>query len=58
MAVGTMVLADGELNLPTSSEDRGWLETGDLEGAVVLAVLISPEGRVIAQRRTVVGGEA
>ena len=26
--------------------------------ALVVAVLISPEGRVIAQRRTVVGGEA
>jgi hypothetical protein len=30
----------------------------ELEGAVVMAVLISPEGRVVAQRRTVVGAEA
>jgi len=30
----------------------------DLEGAAVMAVLLSPEGRVIAQRGTVVGGEA
>ena len=34
------------------------VEDDELEGAVVMAVLISPEGRVIAQRRTVVGGEA
>jgi hypothetical protein len=34
------------------------VEEDDLEGAVVMAVLISPEGRVVAQRRTVVGGEA
>ena len=33
------------------------VEDDDIEGAGVLAVLISPEGRVIAQRRTVVGGE-
>ena len=57
-AVGTTVLADDELNLPSSSEARGWLETGDLEGAGALAVLISPGGRVVAQRRSVVGGEA
>ena len=31
------------------------VEDDALEGAAVLAVLISPEGRVIAQRRTVVG---
>jgi hypothetical protein len=30
----------------------------ELEGAVVKAVQISPEGRVIDQRRSVVGGEA
>ncbi len=29
-----------------------------LEGAAVVAVLLSPDGRVIAQRRTVVGGES
>ena len=29
----------------------------ELEEAVVMAVLISPEGRVVAQRGTVVGGE-
>jgi hypothetical protein len=34
------------------------VEDDELEGAVVVAVLISPEGRVVAQRRTVVGGEA
>ena len=34
------------------------VEDDDLEGAVVMAVLISPDGRVVAQRRTVVGGEA
>jgi hypothetical protein len=34
------------------------VEDDELEGAVVIAVLISPEGRVIAQRRTVVGGES
>ena len=31
-------------------------EDDELEGAVVVAVLLSPYGRVIAQRRTVVGG--
>lgn len=30
----------------------------ELEGAAVVAVLLSPDGRVIAQRRTVVGGQA
>jgi hypothetical protein len=34
------------------------VEDDELEGAVVVAVLISPDGRVIAQRRTVVGGES
>jgi hypothetical protein len=34
------------------------VEDDDFEGAVVMAVVISPEGRVVAQRRTVVGGEA
>lgn len=34
------------------------VEDDELEGAVVMAVLISPDGRVIAQRRTVAGGEA
>jgi hypothetical protein len=34
------------------------VEDDELEGAVVVAVLISPDGRVIAQRRTVAGGEA
>jgi len=34
------------------------VEDDDLEGAVVMAVLLSPGGRVIAQRGTVVGGEA
>jgi hypothetical protein len=34
------------------------VEDDELEGAGVVAVLISPEGRVVAQRRTVVGGEA
>ena len=34
------------------------VEDDELEGAAVMAVLISPEGRVVAQRRTVVGGEA
>ena len=34
------------------------VEDDELEGAVVVAVLLSPDGRVIAQRRTVVGGEA
>ncbi|EAQ68738.1 hypothetical protein RS9917_04113 [Synechococcus sp. RS9917] len=34
------------------------VEDDELEGAVVMAVLISPEGRVIAQRRTLVGGES
>ncbi len=32
------------------------VEDDDLEGAAVVAVLLSPYGRVIAQRRTVVGG--
>ena len=32
------------------------VEDDELEGAAVVAVLLSPEGRVIAQRRTVVGG--
>jgi hypothetical protein len=34
------------------------IEDDELEGAVVMAVLISLEGRVVAQRRTVDGGEA
>jgi hypothetical protein len=34
------------------------VEDDELEGAVVVAVLLSPDGRVIAQRRTVVGGDA
>ncbi|MCP9925848.1 BREX-1 system phosphatase PglZ type B [Synechococcus lacustris C3-12m-Tous] len=33
------------------------VEDDELEGAVVVAVLLSPDGRVIAQRRTVVGGD-
>jgi hypothetical protein len=34
------------------------VEDDELEGAVVVAVLISPDERVIAQRRTLVGGES
>jgi hypothetical protein len=34
------------------------VEDDELEGAAVVAVLLSPDGRVIAQRRTVVGGQA
>ena len=34
------------------------VEDDELVGAAVVAVLLSPDGRVIAQRRTVVGGEA
>jgi len=34
------------------------VEDDELEGAAVVAVLLSPDGRVIAQCRTVVGGEA
>ncbi len=34
------------------------VEDDELEGKAVVAVLLSPDGRVIAQRRTVVGGEA
>ena len=34
------------------------VEDVDLVGAAVVAVLLSPDGRLIAQRRTVVGGEA
>ena len=34
------------------------VEDDDLVGAAVVAVLLSPDGRLIAQRRTVVGGEA
>ena len=34
------------------------VEDDELEGTAVVAVLLSPDGRVIAQRRTVVGGEA
>lgn len=34
------------------------VEDDELEGAVVVAVLLSPDGRVITQHRTVVGGEA
>jgi len=33
------------------------VENDELEGAAVLAVLLSADGRVIAQRRTVIGGE-
>ena len=33
------------------------VEDEDLEGATVVAVLLSSEGRLIAQRRTVVGGD-
>ena len=32
------------------------VEDDDQEGAAVVAVLLSPDGRVIAQRGTVVGG--
>jgi hypothetical protein len=32
------------------------VEDDELEGTLVVAVLISPDGRVVAQRRTVVGG--
>ena len=32
------------------------VEDDELEGAAVVAVLLSPDGRVIAQRRTVAGG--
>ena len=32
------------------------VEDNDHEGAAVVAVLLSPDGRVIAQRGTVVGG--
>lgn len=35
---------------------RLMVEDDELEGAAVVAVLLSPDGRVIAQRRTVVGG--
>jgi hypothetical protein len=34
------------------------VEDDELEGTAVVAVLLSPDGRVIAQRRTLVGGEA
>ena len=34
------------------------VEDDELEGAAVVAVLLSPDGRMIAQRRTVVGGGA
>jgi hypothetical protein len=34
------------------------VEDDEIEGEAVVAVLLSPDGRVIAQRRTVVGGEA
>jgi len=33
------------------------VEDDELEGSAVVAVLLSPDGRVIAQRRTVVGGD-
>jgi len=42
------------------SEDGGarlLVEDDELEGVRVVAVLISPDGRVIAQRRTRVGGD-
>jgi hypothetical protein len=45
---------------PKQIDDGGarlLVENDDLEGAVVVAVLLSADGRVIAQRRTVVGGE-
>jgi hypothetical protein len=44
---------------PKQIDDGGarlLVENDDLEGAVVVAVLLSADGRVIAQRRTVVGG--
>jgi len=34
------------------------VEDDELKGTVLVAVLLSPDGRVIAQRRTVAGGEA
>ena len=34
------------------------VEDDELEGAAVVAVLLSPDGRLIAQHRTVVGGDA
>jgi hypothetical protein len=33
------------------------VEDDELEGTAVVAVLLSPDGRVVAQRRTVVGGD-
>jgi hypothetical protein len=46
---------------PKPIEDGGarlLVEDDELEGAAVVAVLIGPEGRVIALRSTRVGGEA
>ena len=39
---------------PAPSASKG----DEIEGEAVVAVLLSPDGRVIAQRGTVVGGEA
>jgi hypothetical protein len=41
---------------PSLARPLGLAEDDELEGAVVVAVLLSPDGRVMAQRRTVVGG--
>ncbi len=55
--------AAGGLSVATAAkpvDDGGarlLVEDDELEGAVVVAVLLSPDGRVIAQRRTVVGGD-
>jgi hypothetical protein len=39
-----------------SAHPLGLAEDDELEGAVVVAVLLSPDGRVMPQRRTMAGG--
>jgi hypothetical protein len=57
-----LVVSEGVSNAPAAAiTEISWKDLRchlEVSGAAVLAVLISPEGRVIAQRRSVVGGEA
>jgi len=57
-----LVVSEGVSNAPaaaiTEISWKGLRCIQEFSGAAVMAVLISPEGRVIAQRRSVVGGEA
>ena len=58
LQVGYVHLDEPALASHDAGGARLLVEDDEHEGAAVVAVLLSPDGRVIAQRRTVVGGEA